>query len=220
MRYPRSFAIGIAFAVTIPLAACSATVTTPPPASTSTEAPAGEKPAPATDEAAPAKAAPAKARTTEKPKTTKPKPKTTKPATSDLSGLRITDIRAGKSILLDVADDDEDRYLQVGDNGQVGFTGTSRTDTTMMSLHAAPVAADNRVVIKPPFWNEDLGDGYCVASAPKSALKLEVCKPGKASQIWRVQLAGDSGLFELHGTNGIMKSAGGRTALQVLPYAE
>jgi hypothetical protein len=35
-----------------------------------------------------------------------------------------------------------------------------------------------------------------------------------------VQLAGDSGLFELHGTHGIMKADSGRTALQVLPYAE
>ena len=213
MRYPRSFAIGIAFAVTIPLAACSSTdsVTgTTPPAVTSNEAPIG-------------KAAPARARTTKKPRTTaKPKPPT-KPepaATSDLSGVRITDVRSGKSILLDVADDNEDRFLQVGDNGKVGFTGTGRTDTTMMSLHAAPVAADNRVVIKPPFWNEDLGDGYCVADTRNGSLKLEVCKPGKASQIWRVQLAGDSGLFELHGAYGVLNANNGRTALQVLPYAE
>ncbi len=106
------------------------------------------------------KAAPARARTTQKPKTSKT-PAKPKPATSDLSGLRITDIKAGKSILLDVADDDEDRFLQVGDNGKVDFTGTGRADTTMMSLHPAAVAAANRVVIKPPFWNEDLGDGYC-----------------------------------------------------------
>jgi hypothetical protein len=219
MRYPRSFAIGIAFAVTIPLAACGntegPTATTPPPASTSTNAPTGDKSAPPTGNAAPAKA-----KTTEKPKTkptTKPKQK---PATSDLSGLQITGIKAGKSILLDVADDDEDRFLQVGDNGRVDFTGTTRTDTTMMSLHPAAVAADNRVVIKPPFWNEDLGDGYCVATTRTAALKLEVCKPGKPSQIFRVQLAGDSGLFELHGTNGILTTPSGRTALQVLPYAE
>jgi hypothetical protein len=215
MRNPRFIAIGIAFAVTIPLAACSATegatVTTPPPASTTKKAPTADKSAPATGNAKPAKA-----KATDKPK---PKPKR-KPATSDLSGLKITDIRAGKSVLIDVADDDADRYLQVGDNGKVDFTGTTRTDSTMMSLHPAAVAAENRVVIKPPFWNEDLGEGYCVAATKTTSLKLEVCKPGKASQTWRVQLAGDSGLFELHGTNGILTTPSGRTALQVIPYAE
>ena len=227
MRNPRFLAIGVAFAVTIPLAACGSGegATGTPPASTSTTAPAAEKSAPPTG-----KAAPARVKTTEKPTTAaKPKkPVKPKPATSDLSGLRITGIKAGASVLLDVADDGVDRFLAVGDNGRVDFTGTTRTDTTMMALYPAAVAAKNRVVIKPPFWNEEIGDGYCVADTAGAPLALEICKPGKASQIWRVQLAGDSGQFELHGAYGVISvdngrintTGKGRTGLQVLPYAE
>ena len=109
----------------------------------------------------------------------------------------------------------------------VDFTGTGRTDATMMSLQPAAVAASNRVLIMPPFYNEDLGDGYCVADTTGAPLTLEVCAAGEASQVWRVVPAGDSGQFELHGAHGVLRvedgritSAGdGRTGLQVLSFA-
>jgi len=137
---------------------------------------------------------------------------------SDVSQLERAGIGLGEGVLIDVADDGEDRYLQIGAGGAVGFTGTTRTDSTMMSLKPAATARKNRVVIEPPFWNEDLGAGHCVAGAKGSTLKLEVCEPGKASQTWRVALAGDSGLFELHGAYGVVK-IDGRTGLQTIPFA-
>lgn len=235
MRHARYLIIGAALAVTVPLAACSqgqGTAARPTPVPSAT--------APASSAAAPSPSAPAASRetsTTRSPAaparpapsatTRKATPVAQSRTTSDLSGLGITGIRAGASVVLDVVDDRVDRFLQVGDGGRVDFTGTSRSDTTMMSLHPAAVPAKNRVVIKPPFWNEDLGNGSCVADTAGAALKLETCRPGKASQIWRVALAGDSGLFELHGAYGVISVAGGRitagkghTALQILPFAE
>jgi len=163
-------------------------------------------------------------KTTATPAKSSSKKKTT-PATSDLTELKRAGIGLGEGIILDVADDGVDRFLQVGSSA-VDFTGTGRTDSTMMSLQPASVRAKNRVVIKPPFWNEDLGDGYCVADTSGAPLKLEICEPGKASQIWRVALAGDSGQFELHGAYGVIRvedgkittAGSGRTGLQTLPY--
>ena len=215
MRYPRTFLIGIALVVATPLAACSdgQAVTAAPPAP-SAAAPS-ESPAPSKE---PSAAPTGKAK--------KPKPKA--PSASNLSALRSAGIKAGGSILIDVADDGEDRFLAVGKGGVVDFTGTGRTDDTMMSLQPAAVSAPNRVVIKPPFYNEDLGDGQCVADTAGAPLKLEACKAGKASQIWRVALAGDSGQFELHGAYGVIRVDGsrittdgnGRTGLQVLPFVK
>lgn len=156
-------------------------------------------------------------------------PRTTKTAgksRSDVSQLERAGLTIGESVLIDVADDDGEHYLQVG-KSSVDFTGTTRTDSTMMSLKPAQTADKNRVVIQPPFWNEDLGAGHCVADTAGAALKLEVCKPGKASQIWRVALAGDSGQFELHGAYGVVKiddgrittGESGRTGLQTVRYA-
>ncbi|GLY02407.1 hypothetical protein [Actinoplanes sp. NBRC 101535] len=147
---------------------------------------------------------------------------------SNLSRLKKLGITINAGVLIDVADDGKDRFLAVGKNGKVDFTGTGRTDTTMMSLQAAPVAAENRVVIKPPFWNEDLGAGYCVADTKGAPLKLETCETGKATQIFTVVPAGDSGQFELRGKYGILRvddgklttSGKGRTGLQTIKYAQ
>ncbi|WP_419702912.1 hypothetical protein [Promicromonospora sp. NFX87] len=149
------------------------------------------------------------------------------PEVSDLSGLGITGISEGTSVLIDVAGDGADRFLEVGADG-VDFTGTGRTDTTMMSLHPAAVPEENRVLIKPPFWYEEPTGGYCVTDTEGAALALEPCKAGDAAQVWQVVLAGDSGLFELHGAYGVVGVQDGRittaggsdTGLQVLPYAE
>ncbi|GAA2554650.1 hypothetical protein GCM10010435_26450 [Winogradskya consettensis] len=150
----------------------------------------------------------------------------TRAATSDLSQLERLGIDVGEGVLIDVADDGEDRYLQVGRNG-VDFTGTSRTDSTMMALKAAPVSAKNRVLIKPPFFNEDLGKGSCVADTKGAALALETCQAGRAAQIWTVVPGGDSGQFELKGAYGIVTvdngrittGGSGRTGLQTIPFS-
>lgn len=150
----------------------------------------------------------------------------TKAPTSDLSQLRKFGIDLDKGVLIDVADDGVDRFLQIGSNG-VDFTGTTRTDSTMMALKAAPVRERNRVLIKPPFWNEEVGAGYCVADTSGAALKLEGCQQGRAEQVWTVVPAGDSGQFELHGKYGVIRvengkittGGTGRTGLQTIPFA-
>ncbi|TCB97195.1 hypothetical protein E0H26_13045 [Micromonospora zingiberis] len=228
MRHTRPFVIGAVLAATTLLTGCANSQGTSA-APSGTPAPVTSTPAGSSVPAVPAEpsTAPASAAPTGSTGTTPAKPTTRAKATSDLSGLRITGIKAGKSVLIDVAGDDADRFLQVGQGG-VDFTGTERTDATMMALYPAAVSAKNRVVIKPPFWNEEVGGGYCVADTAGAALKLENCQDGKASQVWRVQLAGDSGLFELHGAYGVIGVKNGRitasgdrdTGLQVLPYAQ
>ncbi|MEU1752700.1 hypothetical protein ABZ436_08620 [Micromonospora matsumotoense] len=228
MRHTRSFVVGAVLATAGLLTACASGEGTPA-APSGTSAPATSTPAgspsvpavPAGPSTAPAAAAP-----TGSTAAVPARPTTRAKVTSDLSGLRITGIKTGKSVLIDVAGDGVDRFLQAG-QGEVDFTGTDRTDSTMMAIYPAAVAAKNRVVIKPPFWNEEVGGGYCVADTAGAALKLENCQDGKASQVWRVALAGDSGLFELHGAYGVIGVRNGRITasgdgdhgLQVLPYA-
>lgn len=191
-----------------PSAGASATGTDQPTTATPTA------PAPATTPAAPPKAD----RTTSKAAANGP--------VSDLRQLRQLGIDLDKGVLIDVADDGVDRYLQITASG-VDFTGTTKTDATMMALKAAPVRERNRVLIKPPFWNEEIGPGYCVEDTAGAALKLEVCEDGKATQVWTIVPAGDSGQFELHGwydvvrvENGkITTGETGRIGLQTIPFA-
>ncbi|GAA2614893.1 hypothetical protein [Paractinoplanes durhamensis] len=158
---------------------------------------------------------------------TKTPTKTAKPAKADVSQLKKLGITLDEGVLIDVADDGVDRFLAIGKDG-VDFTGTTKTDATMMSLKAAPGGRKNQVLIVPPFWNEDLGDGSCVADTAGAALKLETCATGKPAQIWTVVPAGDSGQFELRGTYGIIRvedgrittGASGRTGLQTITFAK
>ncbi|GIF23575.1 hypothetical protein BJ973_004184 [Actinoplanes tereljensis] len=225
-RFARIFALGAISVLTAALAACGEDDTPAEAAATSASAPAA-LPATTTPEPEPTStttAAPTKTATT-KPATAKPT--TAKPgAESDLSQLKSLGIDVEVGMIIDVADDGLDRYLQVGKNGVVDFTGTTRTDSTMMSLKPAAVSAKNRVTIKPPFWNEDTGAGSCVADTAGTALKLETCQAGKASQTWQVVPAGDSGQFELRGAFGILNvdngklvASGGYTGLQTLDFA-
>ncbi|MFI5934107.1 hypothetical protein [Actinoplanes sp. NPDC051494] len=216
---------------TAPVAAPPAAVASAPLTASSTAPPAVEDTAPPaverTDPTEPAEAEPTRAENT---RGTTAAPATTRGSsggsTSDLSQLKKLGIDIGAGVLIDVADDGVDRFMAVGKNGVVDFTGTSRTDSTMMSLQPAPVSAKNRVVIKPPFFNEDLGDGSCVADTAGVPLKLETCQSGKASQIWEVVPAGDSGQFELRGAfgiisvdNGKLVASGGYTGMQTLDFA-
>lgn len=147
---------------------------------------------------------------------------------SDVSQLKSFGITLDKGVLIDVADDGANHWLRIGQNGVVDFTGTTRTDSTMMALKAAPGGGKNRVIIAPPFWNEDLGTGSCVADTPGAPLKLETCRTGEATQIWTVVPAGDSGQFELRGKYGTLRVDGvkittgdaGRSGLQTVVFAE
>ncbi|WP_173036688.1 hypothetical protein [Phytohabitans flavus] len=132
-----------------------------------------------------------------------------------MSQLERLGIDLNVGVLIDVADDGLDRYMAVGRNGVVDFTGTERTDNTMMALKPAQVRkrddnTKNRVVIAPPFYNEDLGSGYCVADTAPGLLKLATCAPGSAAQTWQVIPGGDSGQFELHGPKTAIRVHNGR----------
>ncbi|SNY25971.1 hypothetical protein [Paractinoplanes atraurantiacus] len=219
MRFSRFCVLGAVGIMTAAAGACggddspAASATTPAPAAVTTTSPA---PAPAETTATEAPA------TTEAPTEAPP----AESAESDLSALTRIGIDVDKGVVIDVADDGVDRFMQVGKNGVVDFTGTIHTDSTMMSLKAAPVSAKNRVVIKPPFWNEGAGAGSCVADTSGAALKLETCRSGDTAQIWQVVPAGDSGQFELKGAfgilsvdNGELTTGGGRTGLQTVDFA-
>jgi hypothetical protein len=218
----RSLVFGAAAVLSaVTLSACANTA----PAASGATSPVPMTPvaaAPAASSKAAAPAASSKAATA----AAQPKPKPTKAPLSDLSQLERLGIDVEKSVLIDVADDGEDRWLNVAKNG-VDFTGTARTDNTMMFLAAAPVAAKNKVLIKPPFYNEDLGAGYCVADTRGAPLKLENCQAGRKQQIFTMVPAGDSGQFELHGMYGVIRvdngkittSGEGRTGLQTILYA-
>jgi hypothetical protein len=146
------------------------------------------------------------------PKTT---PATAKTVTSNVSQLRSLGIDLNVGVLIDVADDGLDRYLEIGAGGVVDFTGSSKTDNTMMALKPAQVAKNtestkNRVVIAPPFYNEDVGPGQCVTDTAPGTLRLATCDVAAANQIWQVIPGGDSGLFELHGVHTDIRVDNGR----------
>jgi hypothetical protein len=170
---------------------------------------------------------------TAKARPPKTAPVSTRMLSSDVSQLKSLGIAINGGVLIDVADDGLDRYLEIGKAGAIDFTGTGRTDNTMMSLKPAPVrqrteATRNRVVIAPPFYNEDLGAGSCVADTAAGVLRLAECHAGAADQVWQVIPAGDSGQFELHGANTEIRVNEGRittgtrgyVGLQTLEFAE
>ncbi|GLY02463.1 hypothetical protein [Actinoplanes sp. NBRC 101535] len=205
-----------------PVATSSTAVVPAAPAGTETTVPAG------TETTAPAgtgDAAPATTRTATAAGTVEAGGGS---STSDVSQLRKLGIVLDEGVLLDVADDGLDRYLAVGRNGVVDFTGTARTDATMMVLTAAPGAGRNRVVIRPPFYNEDLRAGKCVQDTAGAALTLATCEAAEPAQIWTVEPAGDSGQFELRGKYGILEVDGGKiitggggyTGIQTIRFAK
>ncbi len=148
--------------------------------------------------------------------------------TSDVTQLEELGVHVGDSVLIDAPDDGVDRYLEVAEDGSVDFTGVGRTDTTMMAFKPAELPpeeaeTDNRVVIAPPFWNEGLGAGSCVADVAPGQLQLATCAPGAVEQIWHVLPVGESGQFELHGAstqvhvdNGELVTDGGHPGLSTV----
>ncbi|GAA0570524.1 hypothetical protein GCM10010172_63720 [Paractinoplanes ferrugineus] len=130
---------------------------------------------------------------------------------SDVTQLRALGIDLRTGVLIDVADDGEDSWMQVvGD--VVDFTGDKKDNSTRMSLQPAPVAADNSVLIIPPAQ-----PGMCVTDTTKPPLALQPCKDGNQSQIWKVVPAGDSGQFELQGRYDTVRVQG-RVGLQTIKF--
>ena len=139
---------------------------------------------------------------------------------SDLTQLEELGVDLGTDVLIDVADDGVDRFLEVGRDDVVDFTGTARSDSTRMLLRAAPTTGKNEVWLTPSARNE------CVTDTSGAALTLQPCRLGDESQVWRLVPAGDSGQFELEGRYGIVRvdeglitsGTSGRTGLQTLRF--
>jgi hypothetical protein len=216
----------VALVGVVALAACGdpKSEAAPPasPAATASTTPPATEVAPTTTSPTPARTTTTGTTTTRTP--TRP-PVADRPA--DVSRLVRLGIILDQGVLIDVADDGVDRFLAVGAHGVVDFTGTGRTDATMMALKAAPGGQRDQVRIQPPFWNEDLGAGSCVADTAGAALALETCRTGRPAQVWTVVPAGDSGQFELRGAYGILRvddgrlvtGTGGRSGLQTIDFA-
>lgn len=155
------------------------------------------------------------------PTTTPPSYRPSSSTRSNVTQLRTLGVDLGTGVLIDVADDGEDRWMQAGPGGVVDFTGSAKDDTTEMSLQPAPVTGKNRVLIIPVAQ-----PGMCVTDTPEVALTLRACRDGEQAQIWRVVPAGDSGQFELEGRYGILKvdrqlidyGQSGRTGLQTIKF--
>ncbi|GAA2624721.1 hypothetical protein [Paractinoplanes durhamensis] len=100
-------------------------------------------------------------------------------------------------------------------DGSVDFTGTAVTESTRMKLRAAKVrkrteANKNTIVIVAAPAIAAGGAESCVTDKAKAVLRMETCRPGDATQAWRVTPAGDSGLFELAGAHTAIKVDQGR----------
>jgi hypothetical protein len=54
-------------------------------------------------------------------------------------------------------------------------------------------------VIKPDWYNEDLGPAQCVTDVKKGVLKLKDCKKGASNQAFKLTPFGDAGAFEMIG---------------------
>ncbi|GAA2554636.1 hypothetical protein GCM10010435_26430 [Winogradskya consettensis] len=145
----------------------------------------------------------------------------TSTVTSNVKQLRNLGVDLNVGVLIDVADDGVDRWMQIGAGDVVDFTGSVKDPSTEMMLSPAPVSGTNRVVIVPP-----ARPGMCVAATPEVTLTLRTCQDGAGAQTWRVVPAGDSGQFELEGEYGILEvegslvADGGRTGMQTIRFTD
>ncbi|WP_045740247.1 MULTISPECIES: hypothetical protein [Actinoplanes] len=141
------------------------------------------------------------------------------PLSSDVSQLDRIGVDLGTGTLIDVADDGADRWMQIGADDGVDFTGTAKDASTRMSLRAAPVMVKNQVLIIPVARPDS-----CVTAVSPVTLALQPCRDGETAQIWEIVPAGDSGQFELSGEHGILRvdgtlvASGGRSGMQTIPF--
>ncbi|MFE0591685.1 hypothetical protein [Micromonospora echinospora] len=150
-----------------------------------------------------------------------PSPSRTSTVKSNVTQLQQFGIDLEADVLIDVADDGVDHWMQIGANDTADFTGTAKDDSTRMLLLPAPVTARNRVVIAP-----SARPGFCVAATPQPPLALRTCQDGDEAQTWQVLPAGDSGQFNLAGPYGVMTvdealvppGQSGRTGLQTIRF--
>jgi hypothetical protein len=148
---------------------------------------------------------------------------------ANLSQLKSFAIDLGVPVVITTsADAGAEYHLGSNPDGSVDFTGTAVTESTRMTLWPAKVRKRteknrNHVVIVASPVAAGPGPESCVTDERRSVLLMRPCRPGDASQSWRLVPAGDSGLFELTGAhtalrvdNGKIVKEGGWTAFQTI----
>jgi hypothetical protein len=161
---------------------------------------------------APASAAPGPSPSASPAKSPPAKKKGPKLVSADLSELKSFDLDLGVPVTITTGlDGGPARFLGSHPDGSVDFAGTAATESTRMTLRPAKVrkrTEENKnhvlIVASPAVAASE--PESCVTDVREGVLRMEPCEPGRAAQAWRLQPAGDSGLFELFGA---------RTALRV-----
>jgi eukaryotic-like serine/threonine-protein kinase len=130
---------------------------------------------------------------------------------ADLSGLKNYDLDLGVPVTITTGlDGGPARFLGSQPDGSVDFTGTAATESTRMTLRPAKVRKrtednKNHVLIVASPAVDTSGPESCVTDVREGVLRMEPCEPGAAEQAWRLQPAGDSGLFELFGDHTALR---------------
>jgi len=182
----------------------------------------------ATPQAAPATDASASPVTSPSPSAA---PTTTGPKLVDanLSQLKGFAIDVGVPVVITTTlDSGAEHHLKAHPDGSVDFTGTAPTESTRMTLRPAKVRKRteenrNHIVIVASPTAAASGPESCVTDERRGVLRMQPCRPGAATQSWRLVPAGDSGLFELTGAhtalrvdNGKIVEEGGWTGFQTI----
>jgi eukaryotic-like serine/threonine-protein kinase len=192
---PRTTSLAMAVAAVAALTACGST--TPQP----------EAAAPPSTSAAPSPA-PTKAATKAPTKApTKTPTKGPKLVNADVTALKYFAIDFGVPVVIvALAGDGIEYHMRSRPDGSVDFSGTADTESARMTLKVAKVRKrteenQNTIVIVSTPVIAGSGPATCVTDKRETILKMEPCRPGDATQAWRLTPAGDSGLFELTGAH-------------------
>jgi hypothetical protein len=157
----------------------------------------------------------------------KPTTKGPKLVDANVSQLKNYDLDLGVPVVITTGlDSGPARYLGSQPDGSVDFAGTAVTESTRMTLRPAKVRKrteenQNHVLIVASPAVAASGPESCVTDVREGVLEMRPCEPGLAAQAWRLQPAGDSGLFELTGAHtalqvndGKIVDEGGSTAFE------
>ncbi|AGZ39404.1 hypothetical protein [Actinoplanes friuliensis] len=148
---------------------------------------------------------------------------------ADLSQLKNYSIDLAVPVVITTsADAGTEYHLDAHPDGRIDFTGTAVTETTRMTVKPAKVRkrtekTRNTVMIVATPKVAGSAPESCVTDKSEGVLRMDPCRPGDATQSWRLVPAGDSGLFELNGKNtavrvdeGKLVKEGGYSALQTI----
>jgi hypothetical protein len=195
---PRTFRLTTAAVGIAVLTGCNTAAPQAAPVTTSPPAPAASSPSPSRSAA---------------PATTGPKL-----VDANLTELKSFEIDLGVPVVIVTSPDaGADYHLGSHPDGSVDFTATGNTESTRMKLKAAKVrkrtdSNKNTVVIVASPVIAAPGPASCVTDHHETVLRMEPCRPGDATQAWRLTPEGDFGLFELTGAHTAIHVDGGKVA--------